>query len=95
MKFLGTSFYGIGDITNHFWAAFSNWVTSLSADDTSRLNFPQCSRYDQIPFRDDLIPCNPYQCWAVLRMRERSSLVINPGVYPVTHWFSIFSKKQF
>jgi hypothetical protein len=37
--------------------------------------------------------CNMYQCWAVLRMRDRYPLVINPGIYSLALWFSRFSNK--
>jgi hypothetical protein len=37
--------------------------------------------------------CNMYQCWAVLRMRDRYPLVINPGIYSLAPWFSRFSNK--
>ncbi len=35
------------------------------------------------------------ECWAVLRMRDRCPLVINPCTYPLTCQFSKFSNKRF
>jgi len=38
--------------------------------------------------------CNMYEYWAVLRMKDRYPLVINPGIYSLALWFSRFSKKS-
>ncbi len=35
------------------------------------------------------------ECWAVLRMRDRCPLAINPCIYPLTCQFSKFSNKGF
>jgi len=83
----------IGDITNHFWAAF--WVTSLSLLIRADWNFHNVQ--DMIKSHSEMTLSHVIHTSVgqFLEWGKDLHRLSTQVYYPVTHWFWNFSNKQF